>query len=89
VKRQYVDFMVVLKGAELDSSDYANSQTRTSFARGNDTSYRVMVGERQRLEAAARGSLDYLAWWKGAVRGGGVGMKVDERRPARLSAHRV
>ena len=89
VKREHVNFVIILEGAELDARNHADAEPVTRRTRRRNSADRVVVGQRNGLEAAARRSFDYLLWWENAVGGGGVGMQVDERRPARLGAHFV
>jgi hypothetical protein len=87
MKREHVHFVIVLKRAQLHPGYYANPQPVTGFSRSRNSAYGIVVSERQGLESATRCGFDYLLWWKGAVRGGGVSMEVDEWRPTRRSAH--
>lgn len=87
VQSQHVNLVIVLEGAELRTRDHPDAESLTCRAGCRNSADRVVVGERNGLEAATRRSLDYLLWWKNAVRGGRMGMQVDERRPARLGAH--
>jgi hypothetical protein len=87
MKREHVHFVIVLKRAQLHTGDYANSETLAGFSRPRNSTYSIVVSERQRLESATRRGFDDLLWWKGAVRGGRVTMEVDECRPTRRSAH--
>ena len=87
MKREHVNLVIVLERAQLHSSYYANSETLARFAGPRNSVYSIVVSERQRLESATRRGFDYLLWWKGAVGGGRVSMKVDEWRPTRRSAH--
>ena len=89
MERQQVNFVIFVERAQLDSGDYANAQSLARCARRWNSSNRIVVSERQRLQAAALGGLDYLLWWESAVGGGRVRMQVDECRPARLCAHRA
>jgi hypothetical protein len=89
VKRQNVNFMIVLEGAELHSSNDADSQPLACFSRSRNAANRVMVSERQRFEAAPCGSFDYLPRWKGAIGRGRVYVEVYERRRTRRIAHFV
>jgi hypothetical protein len=89
VKRQNVNFVIVLEGAELHSSNDADSQPLACFSRSRVSADRVVVSERQRLEAAPCGSFDYLPGWKGAIGRGRVSMEVYERRRTRRIAHFV
>jgi hypothetical protein len=89
VKRQNVNFVIVLEGAELHASNDADSQPLAGFSRSRDSANRVVVSERQRLEVAPCGSFDYLPRWKGAIGRGRVGMEVYERRRTRRIAHFV
>ena len=87
MKREQVHFVIVLKRAQLHSSDYANSESLARFSGPRNSTYSIVVSERQRLESATRRGFDYLLWWKGAVGGGRVSMEVDEWRPTRRSTH--
>lgn len=87
MERQQMYFVVLVERAELYSGNYANSQTLPGLAGNGHSRDRIVVSEGERLEATALGGLDYLFWWENAVRGGRMGMQVDERRPARLCAH--
>jgi hypothetical protein len=87
MKRENVDFVILLEGAQLHSGDYTNPQPLASFSRSSDSTNRIVVSERQRLEAATRGGFDYLFRWECAIGGGRVSMEVDERRPTRRRAH--
>jgi hypothetical protein len=89
VKRQHVNFVIILEGAELNTGDYPYSQPLSGFSRSCNAADRIVVGKRECLQAATRRGFDYLRWWKGPVGGGRVSVKVDERRPTRLTAHRV
>ena len=44
VERQYVDFVVVVKSAQLDSGDHANSQSIARRTRRLNSADRVMIG---------------------------------------------
>lgn len=87
VQSQHVNFVIVLEGAELCTRDHPDAESVTCCAGCRKSADRVVVGQRNGLEAATRRSLDYLLWWKNPVGGGRMSMQVDERRPARLGAH--
>jgi hypothetical protein len=87
VERQEMDFVIAIKSAQLYARDHADSGALTRFARNTDTVDSIVICERQRCQAAAFRSLDYLVGWESSVRSGRVGMQVDERRPGRLCAH--
>jgi len=87
MERQQMDFVILVERAELDSSDYSDSDPVAGLAGRGYSRDRVVVSECECLEAAPLSSLDYLFWWESPVRGGRVSMQVDERRPARLCAH--
>lgn len=87
VQRQDMDFVLVVKCTEFHSSDYSNSEYLTGSARRVDSADRIMIGECKRGETAALRGLDYLLGGKNAVGCSRVSMQVDERRPARISAH--
>jgi hypothetical protein len=89
MKRQHVNFVIILEGAKLHSRNYTDSQPLACFARSGDSADCVVISERQRLQAAPCGGFDYLPRWKGAIGGGRVSMKVYERRRTRRFAHRV
>jgi hypothetical protein len=87
MERKQVNFMVLIVRAQLHSRDHANSGQLGRFARGTNAVYGVVIGESESREAAALRCLYYALGWECAVRGGRVGMEVDERRPARRIAH--
>lgn len=88
VEREQVNFMVLIVSAQLHTGDHANSGALRRFSRRANTVYGIMIRERESREAAALRCLDYALGWECTVRGGRVGMEVDERRPARRIAHR-
>ena len=83
MKREKVDFMVVIVSAQLDAGDHANAGTLRSLACRTNAVDGVVIGESESGEAAALRCLYYSLRWECPVRGGRVGMEVDERRPAR------
>jgi hypothetical protein len=88
MKSKQVNFMVLIISAQLDAGDHPNSGALRRFARRTYAVYGVVIRERESREAAALRCLYYALGWECAVRGGRVGMEVDERRPARRCAHR-
>jgi hypothetical protein len=88
MEREQVNFVVLIICAQLDARDHANSGALCRFAGWKNAIYGVVIGERESREAAALRCLDYALGWEGTVRGGRVGMEVDEIRPARRCAHR-
>jgi hypothetical protein len=89
VEREQMYFAVIVECAQLYSGDQTDASPLCRDAGRADAIYGVVIRERQRRQPAALSSLDYALRREKAVRGGRVGMKVDERRPARLSAHRA
>jgi hypothetical protein len=85
MERKEVNFMVLVVSAQLNARDYANSGALRRFARGTNAVYGVVIRESESRETAALRCLYYSLGWESAVRGGRVGMKVDERRPAHRS----
>ena len=88
MEREQVNFMVLIVRAQLDARDDADSGALRRLARGTNAVYCVVISERESSEAATLRCLDYSLGWECAVRGGRVGMEVDESRPARRFAHR-
>src|SRR5450759_1366674 len=89
VQRQQVDFVVFLKSAQLHPGYYPNAQSLTGHASRRNSVDRVVIRECQGREAAALGGLDYPLGRDRTVRGSRVTVQVDERRPARIHAHRA
>ncbi len=89
MERKQVNFMVLIVSAQLYAGDHANSGALRRFARGTNAVYGVVIRESEGRKAAALRCLYYALGWECAVRGGRVGMEVDERRPARRCAHRA
>jgi hypothetical protein len=87
VESQKMNFLLILDGAELYSGDHSNAKALASLARRGNALDRVVIRERQCGETAPFGCLDYTVGADGPVRGGRMGMQVDERRPARIRAH--
>jgi hypothetical protein len=83
-----VNFLVLIVCAQLHARDHANSGALRRFARGTNAVYGIVIRKRESREAAALRCLYYSLGWECAVRGGRVGMEVDERRAARRFAHR-
>jgi hypothetical protein len=83
MKREEVNFMVLIVSAQLDAGDHTNSGALRRFTRRTNAVDGVVIRERESREAAALRCLYYALGWECAVRGGRVGMEVDERRPAR------
>lgn len=67
MKRQHVDFVILVECAELHPRDYADAQPLARLARCWNSSDRIVVSECERLEAAALGSVDYPLWQESAV----------------------
>ena len=67
MKRQHVDFEILVECAELHPRDYANAQPLACLARRWNSSNRIVVSECECLQAAALGSLDYSLWHESAV----------------------
>ncbi len=88
MEREQVNFMVLIVSAQLNAGDHANSGPLRRLPRGTNAVYGVVIRESERREAAVLRSLYYSLGWECAVRGGRVGMEVDERRPDRRCAHR-
>lgn len=59
VQRQQMDFMIVLKGAQLGTGNDPHSETLACRARRGNTIDRVVVSERDRAESAFLGGFDY------------------------------
>jgi hypothetical protein len=87
MEREQVNFMILVVRTQLDAGDHPNPGALSRLARGTNTIYGVVVGESESREAALLRRLDYSLGWECAVRGGRVGMEVDESRPARRCAH--
>ncbi|HVD92037.1 MAG TPA: hypothetical protein VNC21_07140, partial [Vicinamibacterales bacterium] len=75
-----MNFVIVLEGTELHPSNDADPEALARFSRSRDPADRVVVSERERLEAALCGSFDYLPRRKGAIGRGRVSVKVYKRR---------
>ena len=67
VKRQDMDFVLVVKCTKLHSGNHSNSESLAGLARCVDSANRIMIGECKRRETAALRSLDYLLGWKNAI----------------------
>lgn len=85
---EQVNFMILVVCAQLHASDHSNSGALRCFAGWTNPVYGIVIRERESREAAALRCLYYALGWECAVRGGRVGMEVDERRPAGRFAHR-
>jgi hypothetical protein len=88
MERKEVNFMVLVVSAQLDPSYHANSGALRRIARGTHAVYGVVIRESESGQAATLRCLYYSLGWECAIRGGRVGMEIDERRPARRCAHR-
>lgn len=88
MKCEQVNFMILIVSTQLDARDHANARALRRQARGANAVYGIVIGESESREAAALRLLYYSLGWERAVRGGRVGMEVDERRAARRCAHR-
>jgi hypothetical protein len=82
-----VYFPILVERAKLHPRDDADTELISRITRRADTIDGVVIGERERGQAATRRCLYYLLWRECAVRGCRVRMQVDESRPARLAAH--
>ena len=89
VEREQMYFAVIVECAQLYPGNQTDARPVCRQSGRADAVYRVVISERQRHQPAALGRLDYALGREKAVRGGRVGMQVDERRPARLCAHRA
>jgi len=87
VKRKKMNFVIVLKRAQLATRDNPDAESITSFTRGGNSGNAVVIGERQRREIAALGRFNDTLRRKCSVGRSRVCMQVDERRPARIRAH--
>src|SRR5688500_5909168 len=89
VQGEQVYFMIVEERAQLDRRDDPDPETLTGYPGCRHAAHGVVVGECDRVETAPRRCFYYLLRWKYSVRGGGVGVQIDERRPSRRIAHRL
>ena len=85
---EQVNFMVLIVSAELHACDHANPGALRCFAGGTNPVNGIVIRERESSQAATLRCLYHSLGGECAVRGGRVGMEVDERRPARRCAHR-
>ena len=88
VERQKVDFMVIMKRAQLHSCNHTNAEPLPSRARGCNSVHRIVIGERYGCEAAALRRVDNSLRREGTVRRCRMCVQVDEPRPARIIPHR-
>ena len=63
MKREQVNFMVLIISTQLDTGDHANSGALRRFARRTNAVYGVVIRERESREAAALRCLDYALGW--------------------------
>ena len=89
MEREQVYFVVPVERAQLDAGDHTDACPLCCLAGCTDAVDSVVISERERGQPAALGGLDYSLGREGAVRGGRVSVQVDERRPARIRAHRA
>jgi hypothetical protein len=82
-------FAIVVECAQLNAGYHTDSRLLGRLASGANPIDRVVIRQRYRGQPALLGGLDHLFGRESAVRGGRVGMQVDERRPTRLCAHRA
>jgi len=88
MKRQKMDFVPIVKSAQLYSGNYSNPQSLAGRARRHNAIDRVVVCQCQRSQSAAFGGFYGCFGSDRTVRGSRVGVQVDERGPARIRAHR-
>jgi len=84
-----MDFIIVLKGAQLGAGNDTHSKTLACGAGRGNTIYRIVIGQRDGGEPALLGGFDYLLWRERTIRCCGVRVQIDECRPcrARTRAH--
>jgi hypothetical protein len=88
VKGEQVNLMFLVVGAQLHSRYHANPGALGSLARGTNAIDGVVIGECEGRQTAALRCRNYALGGECAVRGGRMGMEVDERRPASRGRHR-
>ena len=82
-----MNFVIILKRAQLAAGDNPDSESITRFTRGSNSGDAVVIGQCQSGEIAAFGRFDYTLRRECSVGRGRVCMQVDKRRPARIRAH--
>jgi len=88
VQRQQVNFVVVLKRAQLAAGDDPNAERVASCPGGGNAIDRIVIRQRERGESAPLRSFDYAFGGKDSIRSGRVRVQVDMGRPARIRTHR-
>ena len=83
-----MDFVVIMKRAQLHSRDHTNAEPLPSCARNCHSVHRIVIGERYGCEPAAMRRVDHSFRRDGTVRRSRMCVQVDEPRPARIVAHR-
>ena len=87
VQGEEVDFVLVVKRAELYSGNNSNARSCPRLTGSLEPIDGIVVGEREGRQPALRRSLDHSLRRECPVRGGRVSMQVDMCRPARLWIH--
>ena len=88
MKRQKMDFVPIVKRAQLYSGNYSNPQSLAGRPRRRNAIDRVVICQCQRSQTAAFGGFYGCFGSDRTVRGSRVGVQVVDRRPARIRAHR-